>query len=69
MGADNFIEMHKWQNWQKLPELSKIVVFDRENHSTKALNSIASKKLKRKHWMFVRFKKINISSSKIRKIW
>ena len=69
MGADNFIKIHRWQNWQKIPYLSKIVVFDRQNYSTKAMNSIASKKFKRKHWMFVKFKKINISSSKIRKIW
>jgi nicotinate-nucleotide adenylyltransferase len=68
IGADNFINFHKWYKWKEIPKFAKIVVFDRENYSKKALNSIASKKLRKRDWEFIFFKKINISSSKIRKI-
>ena len=68
IGADNLINFHKWKKWKKIPTLAKIVVFSRPNYSIKALNSIASKKLKKKDWIYINSKKINISSSLIRKI-
>jgi nicotinic acid mononucleotide adenylyltransferase len=61
------IKFHKWNKWEKIPELAKIIVFARPNYSIKALNSIASKKLKKKDWMYINAKKMNISSSLIRK--
>jgi len=67
IGADNLIKFHKWNKWKKIPELAKIIVFARPNYSIKALNSIASKKLKKKDWMYINSKKMNISSSLIRK--
>ena len=67
IGADNLIKFHKWNKWKKIPELAKIIVFARPNYSMKALNSIASKKLKKKDWMYINSKKMNISSSLIRK--
>jgi len=67
IGADNLIKFHKWNKWKKIPELAKIVVFARPNYSIKALNSVASKKLKKKDWMYINVKKMNISSSLIRK--
>ena len=67
IGADNLINFHKWNKWKKIPELAKIVVFARANCSTKALNSIASKKLKKSDWLYINSKKMNISSSLIRK--
>jgi len=67
IGADNLIKFHRWNNWKKIPELAKIVVFARPGFSTKALNSIASEKLGRKEWIFVKSTKLNISSSKLRK--
>ena len=67
MGADNLINFHKWKKWKKIPELAKIVVFARPQYSIKALNSIASKKLKKKDWIYINSKKLNISSSLIRK--
>ena len=67
IGADNLIKFHKWHKWKKIPELAKIVVFARPNYSAKALNSFASKKLKKKDWIYLNYKKINISSSLIRK--
>ncbi len=67
IGADNFINFHKWHNWRKIPDLAKIVVFPRQNYSAKALISIASKKIEKKDWIYISSKKVNISSSLIRK--
>ena len=67
IGADNLINFHKWKKWKHIPLLAKIVVFARPNYSTKALKSIASKKLNKNDWIYINSKKINISSSLIRK--
>ena len=67
IGSDNLIKFHKWNKWEKIPELAKIIVFARPNYSIRALNSIASKKLKKRDWMYINSKKMNISSSLIRK--
>lgn len=67
IGADNLINFHKWSKWKKIPKLAKLAVFARHNYSTKALNSIASKKLNKKDWTYINSRKINISSSLIRK--
>ena len=67
IGADNLINLHKWKKWKEIPKVAKLVVFARPNFSTKALNSIASKLLKKSDLMYIDSKKINISSSLIRK--
>jgi len=67
IGADNLIKLHKWKNWKKIPKLAKIIVFARQNYCNKALKSIASKKLRKKDWLYITGKKVNISSSLIRK--
>ena len=69
IGADNLINFHRWKNWRKIPKLAKLIVFARQNYSTKALNSIALKKFEKKDWLYIPGKKINISSSLIRKFW
>ena len=66
IGADNLKKFHKWKNWRKIPKLAKIVVFPRKNYS---MSSIASKKLRKKDLIYIKSKKINISSSLIRKFW
>jgi len=66
IGADNLKNFHKWKNWKKIPKLAKIVVFPRTNYS---LVSIASKKLHKSDFIYIKSKKINISSSIIRKFW
>jgi len=68
MGADNLINFHKWKNWNKIAEISKILVFDRSNYKSKSLKSISFKKLNKKRLQFINFKKVNISSSQLRKI-
>ena len=67
IGADNLINLHKWNNWKKIPNLAKIIVFARPKYSIKALKSTAAKKFKKNEWMYINYKKMNISSSLIRK--
>ena len=68
MGADNLISFHKWKKWKIIASKCNILVFDRTNYKSKSLNSLAFKKLKNKGLKFINFKKVNISSSKLRKI-
>ena len=69
MGADNLIKLHKWKNWELIPKLAKIVIFPRKNYLNKKSNYIALKSLKKKDLIYIKSKKINISSSLIRKFW
>ena len=66
IGADNLKKFHKWKNWRKIPKLAKIVIFARGNHS---FTSTATKKLNKNDFIYIKSKKINISSSIIRKFW
>ena len=68
MGADNLIFFHKWYKWKIISSKCNILVFDRTNYKSKSLKSKAFKKLNSKGLIFIKFKKINISSSKLRKI-
>ena len=68
MGADNLINFHKWYMWKSISLKCNILVFDRKNYKSKSLKSRAFKKLNSKGLEFVNFKKVNISSSKLRKI-
>jgi len=69
IGSDNLIKLHKWKKWKKIPNLARIVVFPRENYNNRALKSVAARKLKKKEWIYINSKKVNISSSLIRKFW
>ena len=65
IGADNLKKLHKWKNWEKIPQLAKIVVFPRKNYT---FNTLASNKLSKNDIIYIKSKKINISSSLIRKL-
>ena len=69
MGADNLISFHKWYKWKIISSKCNILVFDRTNYKSKSLKSVAFKKLNNKKLKFIKFKKVDISSSKMRKIW
>ena len=69
IGADNLAKFHKWNNWKKIPKLAKIVIFPRQNYSIKALKPVISKKLNKKDLIYIDSRKVNISSSLIRKFW
>jgi len=68
IGADNLVNLHKWDNWSDIPKLCKILVFDRYPYKSKALKSLAFKQINKEKLKFINFKKVNISSSQLRKI-
>ena len=67
MGSDNLIKFHKWDKWKEIASLCTIVVFPRNNYLRKTSTCKAMKTLGRKKILLMRSKKIDISSSKIRK--
>ncbi len=68
MGADNLINFHKWHKWKLISQKCNIIVFDRQGYKKKSLNSITYKRLRKNNLKFIKFKKVNISSSQLRKI-
>ena len=68
MGADNLINFHKWHKWKLISQKCNILVFDRQGYKAKSLKSITFKLLSQKNLKFIKFKKVNISSSQLRKI-
>ena len=68
MGADNLIKFHKWHKWKLISQKCKIIVFDRHGYKKKSLNSTTYKRLNKEKLKFIEFKKVNISSSQLRKI-
>ena len=68
MGADNLINFHKWYKCKQILKKSSILVFDRHGYKKKSLNSKIYKGLNKKSINFIEFNKVNISSSKLRKI-
>ena len=68
MGADNLINFHKWYKWKSISQKCNILVFDRSGYKAKSLKSITFKQINEKKLKFVNFKKVNISSSQLRKI-
>jgi nicotinate-nucleotide adenylyltransferase len=68
MGADNLINFHKWYKSKSISQKCNIIVFDRLGYKKNSLKSKTFKKLNNRNLTFVEFKKVNISSSKLRKI-
>ena len=68
MGADNLINFHKWHKWKSISKKCDILVFNRQGYKAKSLKSITFKQLNQKKLEFINFKKVNISSSQLRKI-
>ena len=69
MGADNLIYFHKWFRSKLISQKCNIIVFDRHGYKKNSLKSKTFKRLNNKTLTFVEFKKVNISSSQLRKIW
>ena len=68
MGADNLINFHKWYKWKSIIKECNILVFDRQGYKAKSLKSVTFNGTNKKKLTFINFKKVNISSSKLRKI-
>ena len=68
MGADNLINFHKWHKWKLISKKCIILVFDRNGYKAKSMKSKTFKQLNQKKLSYIKFKKVNISSSQLRKI-
>ena len=69
IGSDNLVQFHKWKKWEKIINLARLAIFPRKNYSMKSLNPIVLKKLNKSDFIYMNVKKINISSSLIKKFW
>ncbi len=68
MGADNLIHFHKWYKSKLISQKCNILVFDRHGYKKSSLKSKTFKQLNKKRLEFIKFNKVNISSSQLRKI-
>ena len=68
MGADNLIKFHKWHKSRSIAQKCNIIVFDRHGYKKNSLKSKSFKMLNKDSITFVEFRKVNISSSQLRKI-
>ena len=68
MGADNLINFHKWHKWKSIVRKCNILVFDRQGYKAKSLKSVTFNGVNNKNLTFVNFNKVNISSSRLRKV-
>ena len=68
MGADNLINFHKWYKWKSIIKRCNILVFDRQGYKAKSLKSVTFNETSSKYLTFVKFNKVNISSSQLRKV-
>ncbi len=68
MGADNLISFHKWHKSKLISQKCNILVFDRHGYKKNSLKSKTFKQLNKNVLKFIEFKKVNISSSQLRKI-
>ena len=67
IGSDNLLNFHKWDSWKQILKLCELVVFSRKGYDTNSKKSVIINYLKNKNITFVKNKKINISSTIIRK--
>ena len=68
MGADNLINFHKWHKWKSIVKKCNLLVFDRQGYKAKSLKSVTYNGENKKRLSFIKFKKVNISSSQLRKV-
>lgn len=79
MGADNIANFHKWRKWRDIATLVPILIFDREYYHKALISSTMVKNfdngvvvnsykssLKHHNWYFVKLRKNEQSSTKLR---
>ena len=68
IGADNLINFHKWHKWKSIIRECNILIFDRQGYKAKSLKSVTFNRINKKKLTYINFKKVDISSSQLRKI-
>ncbi len=66
IGSDNLVHFNKWRSWKKILQMCELVVFSRKGYDKKAKKSAIVNYLKNKNFIFIKNKKIDISSTQIR---
>ena len=69
IGSDNLVNFHKWLNWKKILQFCELVVFSRKGFDQKARKSATAKYTGNRHIIFIKNKKIDISSTILRKYY
>ena len=67
IGSDNLISFHKWKKWKKIVELTQLVVFSRKGYDKKGKKSLINKYIDKNKIIFVKNRKLDISSTQLRK--
>ena len=67
IGSDNLINFHKWYKYKEILKKCDVLVFSRKGFDKKAKKSIIIKIYRGKNIIFMKNKKIDISSSNLRK--
>ena len=67
IGSDNLINFNKWSKWKKIIKNCKLVVLSRTGYDKKAKKAYNFRLGKHKNIIFINNKKIDISSTSIKK--
>ena len=67
IGSDNLINFNKWSKWKKIIKNCKLVVLSRTGYDKKAKKAYNFRLGKNKNIIFINNKKIDISSTSIKK--
>ncbi len=67
LGSDNLVHFHKWKKYKKILKFCQLIIFARKGYDLKAKKSKIMKNLDKKNIIFVKNRKIDISSTKLRK--
>tara|TARA_B100001540_G_scaffold266815_1_gene248053 strand:- start:1349 stop:1891 length:543 start_codon:yes stop_codon:yes gene_type:complete len=69
IGSDNLVNFHKWLQWKKILQFCELVVFSRKGFDQKARKSVTVKYSGNKHIIFIKNRKMDISSTMLRKYY
>ncbi len=69
IGSDNLIQFHKWFAWKRILQMCDLVVFSRKGFDKKARKSNIIRHVKDKNIIFIKNQKIDISSTRLRKLY
>ena len=67
IGSDILLELHKWKSWKRIVKLTKLIVFSRKGYDRNREDSVVAKYLNKKKITYVKNRRINISSSSLRR--
>ena len=67
IGSDNVLNFHKWKSWKKILNIVQLVIFARKGYDQRVKKAKILKYLGKDGVIFINNKKIDVSSSQLRK--